>query len=295
MPRDGGYNCDDSDRVSGLEHDSAAAECACRSVLPPTNHANRVAESIPGIKAILLPTLQAVARGMDARVQSMVGYCAQRLGLVPAQLRVRAANGRPTFAARVYWALTQLKSARLVVNSGRGIWNVTESGRWLLASEPAEVNVCAMKRSPEPTAIDVEAAQLLRQLEGTTPVEFESILMKLLARMGYGRHHPGSATLTSRTHDRGVDIRIRQDWLGFNEICVQAKRWKAQNVGRVDIQSFVGALTGERVTKGIVITTSGFTKGAREYARLLRDIHLILIDGLMLARLMLNVGHETYL
>ena len=44
-----------------------------------------------------------------------------------------------------------------------------------------------------------------------------------------------------------------------DQIFVQAKRYKPENViDRQTIQAFIGALTGQRVTKGIFITTSSF-------------------------------------
>ncbi len=48
-------------------------------------------------------------------------------------------------------------------------------------------------------------------------------------------------------------------------IYIQAKRWEG-SVGRPEIQKFAGALQGQRARKGVFITTSSFTKEAREYA-----------------------------
>jgi restriction system protein len=63
----------------------------------------------------------------------------------------------------------------------------------------------------------------------------------------------------------------------------------AAAVRRPDIQGFVGALEGQRASKGVFITTSRFTDDAREYARsLLRRV--VLIDGDELADLMIRYG-----
>ena len=73
-------------------------------------------------------------------------------------------------------------------------------------------------------------------------------------------------------------------------IYLQAKRW-SDSVGRPEIQKFAGALDGQRARKGIFITTSTFTKDAKEFASII-DKKIILIDGVELANLMIdfNVG-----
>jgi restriction system protein len=64
--------------------------------------------------------------------------------------------------------------------------------------------------------------------------------------------------------------------------------------GRPEIQKFVGALQGQRARKGIFITTSTFSKDALDYAERI-DSKVVLIDGTMLARLMIqhNLGVST--
>lgn len=65
-----------------------------------------------------------------------------------------------------------------------------------------------------------------------------------------------------------------------------AKRWQ-NKVGRPEIQGFFGALAGRRATKGVFITTSGFSNEAREYAQQVSD-HLVLINGRKLTELMIE-------
>ena len=81
---------------------------------------------------------------------------------------------------------------------------------------------------------------------------------------------------------------IREDRLGLDQIYVQAKKW-ANPVGRPEIQKFYGALHGQRATKGVFITTSTFTREARDYAN---DVtpRVILVDGRELAGLMIDTG-----
>lgn len=54
-------------------------------------------------------------------------------------------------------------------------------------------------------------------------------------------------------------------------------------------QAFVGALHGVGAARGVFITTSAFTSGAREYAQNIAT-RIILIDGQRLAKLMIRYG-----
>lgn len=68
----------------------------------------------------------------------------------------------------------------------------------------------------------------------------------------------------------------------------QAKRWGDRPVGRPEVQQFAGGLAGHGAGKGILLTTSHFTKEAREYASGLRNAKIVLIDGDELAELMID-------
>ena len=83
---------------------------------------------------------------------------------------------------------------------------------------------------------------------------------------------------------------IKEDKLGLDVIHVQAKRWDNM-VGRPVIQTFVGALQGQKAPKGILLTTSSFTRDALDYASKI-ETKVVLIDGAQLAQLMIdfNVG-----
>ena len=63
-------------------------------------------------------------------------------------------------------------------------------------------------------------------------------------------------------------------------IYVQAKRWARDNVvGRPVVQGFVGSLMGEGANKGVLITTSRFSREAIEYAKSIQNLKIILMDG----------------
>ena len=78
----------------------------------------------------------------------------------------------------------------------------------------------------------------------------------------------------------------------MDNIYIQAKRYAISNViGRPTIQQFVGALDGQKASKGVFITTSSYSNEAKEYA-VKASKKIVLIDGEALARYMIeyNVG-----
>src|SRR5688500_13662436 len=101
-----------------------------------------------------------------------------------------------------------------------------------------------------------------------------------------GGTREGAAQRLGQSGDGGVDGVIREDRLGLDLIYVQAKRWK-NVVGRPEIQKFFGALHGQRATKGVFITTSGFSKEAVDYAEGVSP-RVILLDGKEIAQLMIE-------
>jgi restriction system protein len=132
------------------------------------------------------------------------------------------------------------------------------------------------------------AAQLLERVRQASPTFFENLVVKLLVAMGYGGSYADAAQVVGKSGDGGIDGIIKEDRLGLENIYVQAKRWEA-TVGRPTIQQFAGALHGNRARKGVVITTSNFSREAIEYAKT-SQIAIVLIDGVQLADFMIEFG-----
>jgi restriction system protein len=131
---------------------------------------------------------------------------------------------------------------------------------------------------------------VLETVKEASPTFFEKLVVDLLVKMGYGGNRQDAGRAIGKSGDGGIDGIINEDRLGLEVIYLQAKRWEA-TVGRPDIQKFAGALQGQRAKKGVFITTSGFSREAKEYASFI-DTRIILIDGEKLAALMVeyNVG-----
>ena len=118
-------------------------------------------------------------------------------------------------------------------------------------------------------------------------------MLDLLVKMGYGGTRRDAGQAIGRSGDGGIDGIIKEDRLGLDIVYIQAKRWD-NTIGRPEIQKFAGALQGQRAKKGILITTSDFTRAAQEYVSLI-DSKIVLIDGNTLAQLMIdyNIGVGT--
>lgn len=126
--------------------------------------------------------------------------------------------------------------------------------------------------------------QILDHILECHPSFFEQLVVNLLLEMGYGSDEMSGHVL-GKSHD-GV---IYEDKLGLSKIYIQAKRNDSSNtVGRPVLQAFVGAM--QDVQKGVFITTSSFTKEARNYAEKQQQKSLKLIDGDLLSELMIKYG-----
>ena len=132
------------------------------------------------------------------------------------------------------------------------------------------------------------ADEVLGAIKTCSPVFFEELVVKLLLRMGYGGSRQEAGRAVGRSGDGGIDGIINEDRLGLDAVYIQAKRWEGA-VGRPEIMKFVGALAGQRASKGVFITTSGFTQEARQYA-LASQYRVVLIDGQRLSQLMIEAN-----
>ncbi|SFN13957.1 restriction endonuclease [Nitrosomonas communis] len=115
-------------------------------------------------------------------------------------------------------------------------------------------------------------SELLELLASASPSFFETIVLDLLHRMGYGASR-ADLQRVGGSGDGGIDGIISLDRLGLEKVYVQAKRWQ-DNVGRPDLQAFYGALAGQKAKKGVFITTSTYTSQAVDFAKSVEGIVL---------------------
>ena len=281
---------------------------------------------IPDYQAAMLPLLRLAADGAEHRLRDAIDQLATEFALTPEERAQMLPSGTaPVFNNRVAWARTYLKQAGLLGAPRRGSFRITAAGRKLLAKKPRVITAKLLEEYPsfrdfqargkvegEPSTLvaqtvastpedrleaahqELQAAvesELLDLMKAATPAFFERLVLELLVRMGYGGSREEAAKAVGQTGDGGIDGIIVQDRLGLDVIYVQAKRWDSAVIGRPEIQRFAGALQGQRARKGVFLTTSTFSKDARNYATSI-DSRIILIDGKRLTELMVefNVG-----
>lgn len=227
-------------------------------------------------------------------------------------------GNRTQLADRIGWCRQYFKRALFIDTPQRSTYTLTQRGKDYLASHTSlnksdlmqypefaafatsNGDITPKEDTPEPekeltpteslekayNAINnYLAEELLAIILEQSPTFFESLVLKLLEKMGYGK-----GIVTQRTGDEGIDGIINEDKLGLDIIHIQAKRYKPDNkVGRPLMQGFVGALDGAGVNKGVFITTSSFTKEALDYKS---SKKIAKIDGKQLTNLMIqyNVG-----
>ena len=134
--------------------------------------------------------------------------------------------------------------------------------------------------------------ELLDRIAASAPEFFERLIVALLLAMGFGGTGENAGRAIGRSGDDGVDGVIDQDPLGLDRVYVQAKRYHPENkIGPSAIRDFFGSLDMHKATKGLFVTTSGFTQAAIDTAEKLGK-RIVLIDGSELAQLMIsyNVG-----
>jgi len=127
--------------------------------------------------------------------------------------------------------------------------------------------------------------QLLQALAEMVPEEFEQLVGRLLGAMGYE-----NIEVTRRSSDGGVDV-LAEIEVGVLQLraAVQVKRKKA-NVQRPVVSQLRGDMALWDVDQGMVITTGGFSAGAKQVARLRNVTPITLIDGDQLTDLLVEQG-----
>lgn len=129
-------------------------------------------------------------------------------------------------------------------------------------------------------------SEIVAKVQTLTPAAFERLVLRLLVALGYGTDE--TAVHSGKSGDEGIDGIIYRDALGLDRVYMQAKRYVETAVGPESINAFYGALQRKGADRGVFITSSSFTAGARRAEEDFRNI--VLIDGLELATLMTEHG-----
>lgn len=271
---------------------------------------------IPSYHNFMLPVLELLGDKKVKSLNDMALHVINVFSLTEEEQKKLVPSGQMTVVKnRIGWSRTYLKKAGLIKTVKAGHFLITERGLEVLKQKPEKINTGFLMQFPEfvefrtrkkkdnepvatqddeensqltpQEAIDAGYAELSKTLaddllaivKEKSPDFFEKLVVELLVKMGYGGSLKEAAgQVTAKSGDEGIDGIIKEDRLGLDTIYIQAKRWE-NPVGRPEIQKFVGALLGKGAVKGVFITTSSYTEGAKEYAKNMQNTKLILIDG----------------
>ena len=236
------------------------------------------------------------------------------------ELQETIPSGRSRIQDRVEWTILYLRWSELIENVGTGIYQITILGREILQENSVltlkdlkektrflenkntkktvtPINLDIESDSVKETAFDeVDLALITQDLDlnteilnaleqwGNNTVEkgkfFENLCLELLLKMKYGI----DGEVVGGSGDKGVDIILKIDKLGFEKIGVQCKCYKDTPVPSKDIAYFESGLKKKGLVKGIFITTSRFSKEA--LLDIERNPNIIPIDSNLLVELM---------
>ena len=278
--------------------------------------------AVPDFQSFFKPLLDLAADGKEHSIQEAREVIAKVMALPEVDLKEVLPSGIQTkFENRVAWAKSYFIQAKVLESPRRSMFRITQRGMELhkvghkridvrvlnqfpeflefhKAKSPKEEEQEPSKETPEETlqksyeSIRGDlAGQIVQRIATNSPQFFERMVVDLMVAMGYGGSRTDAGKSIGGSGDEGIDGIIKEDRLGLDLVYLQAKRWEGK-IGRPEVQKFVGALHGKRAKKGVFITTSKFSDDAKNYVETI-DPKVILIDGRMLAELMIDHGLGT--
>jgi restriction system protein len=229
--------------------------------------------AVPVFQSLTLPVLKACASG-PMTSEDLRAHVSKQIGLSEEDLALRLPSGtQTTFANRVAWASVYLQKAALLKRVRKGVYEITDVGKSVLAAPPVQIDLQYLEKFPayvewksktkqaqEASAPDagqdikaVESetnpeerldqsyndlttaleTEMLERLLAVTPTQFEQIIVDLLVAMNYGGGRAEMAKALGRTGDGGVDGVVREDPLGLDVVYMQAKRYGLNNTVQI--------------------------------------------------------------
>ena len=271
-----------------------------------TNTKKRRKASGPEFIRFFQPILE-VLKELDGsgNAGEIVDSVIERMNISDKERAVVNKNGGSRIKNQVAWARMYLVHYGAIDNATRGVWALTEKGEKLNIGSHEQA-ICLFKEihasqrhsvntdEEKEEAIENTEDEFLKEEEvrtshreqiisilRTLPASgFEKICQRLLRESGFKK-----VIVTGKTGDGGID---GEGILDINplitfKVLFQCKRYKDNNsIGPSTVRDFRGAMQG-RADKGIILTTSSFTREAKKEA--IRDgappIELVDADGLV--------------
>lgn len=195
---------------------------------------------------------------------------------------------------RLAWARNYLKRYKLLENSSRGVWALTQSGTKTKSIDKNLVKKEVVKQDKKERKNKIVTApenivdenmtnelvefswqeNLLEIVKKIDPYDFERLCQRMLRELGFM-----NVEVTQQSNDGGIDGKgmIRLGGVMSFHVVFQAKRYKG-SVSSSTVRDFRGSMIG-RADKGLIITTGSFTREAKKEAQRDGAPPIDLIDG----------------
>ena len=267
-----------------------------------------MARTLPTQEQLLWPTLKALRElGGSGRIGEIDEKAIELGGFTEEQQAKLFRDGPKTeLEYRLQWARSMLKWVKLVDNSVRGVWSITDLGHQvseadvdrLYKERQAEHRRTRRERRGQESDADETTYErehdwregLIAALLQLPPDRFERLARRFLREEGFT-----SVTVTGQTGDGGIDgLGVYHVSLVSFPVFFQCKRYR-ESVRANAVRDFRGAMAG-RGDRGLLITTGTFTADAKREATREGAPTIDLIDGAQLCDLLkkFSIGVRTH-
>lgn len=263
---------------------------------PSTNYDKDLRDEIPPRAELMLAILEVLKDKQPCKTVEITDRVASYLQISEELQSMKdEANKEFVFVVRLRSARSSLKNKKYIIETAKYTYQITDTGYELLSEDEDDIDeeIEELDAFIDPyDKVEENVKEIQNQLVNDllTVIEtmhwrrLEVIVVELLQAMGYGK-----GEVTQRTKDGGFDGILLGDEFGFDRIYIQSKRYKkSRKVSASEVRDFSGTLDSEGSKKGIIITTSAYTREAINYINKLKEKHIELIDGERLAKLLIR-------
>lgn len=224
---------------------------------------------VPDFQAFFYPILKYSSDGQEHSLDEIRAFLTQKFSLTDEDKAERVPSGTQTkFDNRIYWTKSYFSKAKLIENTKRSHFKITDRGLKFLQKFDSSISINDLKTIEEfkefnngntfisdSTTIETKtgvdslleiktplekleetyqyiqhelASELLEKIRLNTWQFFEDLVVDLMVKMGYGGSRSKAGESIKRTNDEGIDGIINEDKLGLDVIYLQAKMWKTE-------------------------------------------------------------------
>lgn len=261
----------------------------------------------PRYPELILPTYKALlalgGSGKNDEIHSMIIEQLKLTDIIVDEPHLGSTN-QSELQYQLAWARTYLKNYGVIENSARSVWSITSEFNDQTELNVKDIIAFTSNKNSMSRKIGLEQAKeisigiqniedsleksnyslpeeirpwklkLMDVLQNMDPYAFERLSQRLLRECGFTQ-----VSVTKKSNDGGIDGtgKLKINGIFSFNVAFQCKRYKSA-VGASEIRDFRGSLTTD-IEKGVFITTSTFTKAAKEEASNTGKQQIDLISG----------------